>query len=143
LRGALSGPPALAAVDAPWAPIYIAVCFLIHPWIGVLALLGGAALVAIAFVNQRAMREALKANEEAAGAMYGLQSADSIQSDAARALGMQRRLVERQLRMRVSLNEGINAAGSANSFYTATTKFTRLTLQSAALGLGAFLAIQQ
>src|SRR5690606_31074560 len=85
----------------------------------------------------------LKANEEAAGAMYGLQSADSIQSDAARALGMQRRLVERQLRMRVSLNEGINAAGSANSFYTATTKFTRLTLQSAALGLGAFLAIQQ
>lgn len=143
LRGALSGPPALAVVDAPWAPIYVGVCFLIHPWIGMLALLGGAALVVIAFVNQRAMRNALKSNEEASGAMYGLQSADSIQGDAARALGMQGRLVERQLRTRISLNEGINTAGNANSFYTATTKFTRLVLQSAALGLGAFLALRQ
>ncbi|MCX7357605.1 MAG: type I secretion system permease/ATPase [Alphaproteobacteria bacterium] len=143
LRSALSGPPALAVVDAPWAPIYIAVCFLIHPWIGMLALLGGATLVAIALVNQRVMQDALKANEETAGAMYGLQSADSIQGDAARALGMQERLVERQLRMRVSLNESTNLAGSANSFYTATTKFTRLVLQSAALGLGAFLALRQ
>lgn len=143
LRGAISGPPALAAVDAPWAPIYIAVCFLIHPWIGMLALLGGATLLVIAIVNQRVMRDALKANEEVSGAMYGLQSADSIQGDAARALGMQERLVERQLRMRVSLNESTNSAGSANSFYTATTKFTRLVLQSAALGLGAFLALRQ
>ncbi|MEZ5962067.1 MAG: type I secretion system permease/ATPase [Hyphomonadaceae bacterium] len=143
LRGALSGPPAMAAVDAPWAPIYIAVCFLIHPWIGVLALLGGVLLVTIAFINQRAVQGAMKANEEAAGAMYGLHTADANQGDTARALGMQERLVERQLRARVALNDALNAAGSSNSFYSATTKFTRLVLQSAALGLGAYLALQQ
>ena len=104
LRSAISGPPAVAAIDAPWAPIYIAVCFLIHPWIGMLALIGGATLVAIAIVNQHAMHGAMKANEEAAGAMYSLQTADTYQGDTARALGMQGRLVERQLKARAALN---------------------------------------
>src|SRR5690606_39196349 len=143
LRAAMSGPPAVAAVDAPWAPIYIAVCFLIHPWIGVLALIGGITLVCIALINHRAMSGAMKASEEATGAMYGLQMADINQGDTARALGMQGRLVERQMKARISLNHSINTSGSANAFYSAITKFTRLTLQSAALGLGAFLAIQQ
>ncbi|MEQ1812806.1 MAG: ATP-binding cassette domain-containing protein, partial [Terricaulis sp.] len=143
LRSALSGSPAVAVVDAPWAPIYIAVCFMIHPWIGTLALLGGLTLLAIAVVNHRAMRGAMKANEDASGAMYGLQHADTNQGDTARALGMQSRLVERQLKARVSLNDSINEAGSANAFYASLTKFTRLVLQSAALGLGAFLALQQ
>lgn len=143
LRAAISGPPAVAAIDAPWAPVYIAVCFLIHPWIGALALLGGATLVAIAFINQRAMKGAMKANEEAAGAMYSLQTADTNQGDTARALGMQGRLVERQLKARAALNESLNNAGGANAFYSSATKFTRLILQSAALGLGAFLALRQ
>jgi PrtD family type I secretion system ABC transporter len=143
LRSALTGPPAVAAVDAPWAPVYIAVCFLIHPWIGVLALVGGIGLVIIAFVNQRAMGSSLKASEQASGAMYGLQLSDSNQGDTARALGMQSALVDRQMRARIKLNDSINASGSANALYSASTKFTRLILQSAALGLGAYLALQQ
>ncbi len=143
LRSAMSGPPAVAAVDAPWAPIYIAVCFLIHPWIGALALLGGATLTVIAIINHRAMRSSMKAGEEATGAMYALQMADANQGDTARALGMESRLVERQIKARTALNDSLNASGSANAFYSAITKFTRLILQSAALGLGAFLALQQ
>jgi len=143
LRSAMGGPPAMAAVDAPWAPIYIGVCFLIHPWIGMLALIGGATLASIAIINHRAMRSAMKASEEASGAMYGLQLADANAGDTARALGMQGRLVERQIRARVELNDSINTSGSANAFYASLTKFTRLILQSSALGLGAYLALQQ
>jgi ATP-binding cassette subfamily C exporter for protease/lipase len=143
LRAAISGPPAMAAVDAPWAPVYIAVCFMIHPWIGALALFGGVLLVAIAYVNHRAMGSALKQNEQASGAMYGLQTADINQGDTARALGMQGALVERQMRARAHLNESLNDSGNTNAFYAASTKFTRLILQSAALGLGAYLALQQ
>lgn len=143
LRSAMGGPPAMAAVDAPWAPIYIGVCFLIHPWIGMLALLGGVTLGGIAIINHRAMRSAMKASEEASGAMYGLQLADANAGDTARALGMQGRLVERQIKARVELNDSINTSGSANAFYASLTKFTRLILQSSALGLGAYLALQQ
>lgn len=143
LRSAITGQPAIAAVDAPWAPVYIAVCFLIHPWIGTLALLGGLALVAIAYVNHRAMHGALKTNEQATGAMYGLQIADTNHGDTARALGMQKALVARQLRAREEMTDALNESGSTNAFYSASTKFARLALQSASLGLGAYLALQQ
>ena len=48
IRGFFSsgGPSALA--DLPWAPLYLAICFVFHPLIGVTALVGGGALSVIA-----------------------------------------------------------------------------------------------
>lgn len=143
LRAAMSGQPALAAVDAPWTPLYIGVCYLIHPWIGALALGGGLTLVLIAFVNQRAIRNAMKANDQASGAMYSMQLADSAQGETARALGMQAALVRRQLQAREALSDASTKAAGANSIYSASTRFFRLLLQSMSLGLGAYLALQQ
>lgn len=143
LRAAVTGPPAVAAMDAPWTPIYIAVCFLIHPWIGMLALFGGVALVVIAYVNQKAMHRALHANDQATGAMYGLHASDSAQGDTARALGMHQALVQRQLNARETMTDATYDAGRGGAVFTASTKFVRLFLQSAALGLGAFLALRQ
>ncbi|MBC7768726.1 MAG: type I secretion system permease/ATPase [Phycisphaerales bacterium] len=143
LRAAMTGPPALAAVDAPWTPIYIAVCFLIHPWIGGLALFGGVLLVLIAYVNQAAMHRALHANDQATGAMYNLHAADGAQGDTARALGMEQALVRRQLGARAEMSGATHEAGRNGAVFSASTKFVRLILQSAALGLGAYLALQQ
>lgn len=143
LRMALTGPPAIAAVDAPWTPIYIAVCFMIHPWIGGLALLGGLLLVGVAYINQVSMHRALRANDQATGAMYTLHAADSAQGDAARALGMQDALVRRQLSTRETMSQAMHEAGRDGAVYSSSTKFLRLFLQSATLGLGAYLALQQ
>src|ERR1700741_266823 len=41
-----SGPPAL--FDLPWMPLYLALCFAFHVWIGVTALAGALILVALA-----------------------------------------------------------------------------------------------
>lgn len=143
LRVAVTGPPALAAVDAPWIPVYVAVCFMIHPWIGTLALIGGIVLLIIAFINQLAMRRVLKANDQATGAMYSMQLADANQSEAARALGMQEALVRRQMSARESMSDAITLSSRTGAGYSSSTKFIRLALQSAALGLGAYLALQQ
>jgi ATP-binding cassette subfamily C protein len=143
LRAALSGPPAIAAVDAPWTPIYIGVCFLIHPWIGTLALGGGAVLVGLAFVNHRSMHRLLRTNDQSTGAVYALQMSDSAQNETARALGMQGALVARQMRAREAMTSALTDSGRANAIYASSTKFARLVLQSAALGLGAYLALQQ
>lgn len=143
LRAAMTGQPALAAVDAPWTPIYIAVCFLIHPWIGMLTLFGGALLVLIAYINQVAMHRALHANEQATGAMYNLHAADSAQGDTARALGMESALVRRQLGTREHMSGASHEANRSGAAFSASTKFVRLALQSAALGLGAYLALNQ
>src|SRR5690606_37649991 len=99
--------------------------------------------VALAYVNHRSIHNALRANEQSTGALYALHMADSAQAETAQALGMQSALVERQLRLRSAMSNALDTSGRSNAFYSATTKFFRLALQSAALGLGAYLALQQ
>lgn len=143
LRSAVSGPPALAAIDAPWTPVYIGVCFIIHPWLGVLTLGGGIILLLIAFINQRASARALRANLQSSGAMYSLQQADSAQMEMARAMGMRKALVTRQLRAREAMSDSMRRQARSGAVYTSSTKFFRLLLQSSALGLGVLLALEQ
>ena len=143
LRSAVSGPPALAAIDAPWTPVYIGVCFIIHPWLGVLTLGGGLLLLLIAFVNQRASSRAMRANLQASSAMYSLQQADSAQLEMARAMGMRKALIARQLHAREAMSDATRRQARSGAVYSSSTKFFRLLLQSSALGLGVLLALEQ
>src|SRR5271156_39301 len=47
VRGFLSGAGPSAFFDLPWLPVYLAVCFLFHPYIGLTALAGAIILVGL------------------------------------------------------------------------------------------------
>lgn len=142
LRTTLTGPAVLALFDAPWTPIYILVCFLVHPLIGLMALAGGIILPTLAWFNEKAVRSRLDRAEGAAAQSYTLQDHLLSSAESVRALGMRRAMVGRQLRRRESMIELQTEANfSGGGFYVAT-KFVRLALQSLALGLGAVLAIE-
>lgn len=141
LRGTLTGPAMLALFDAPWTPIYVGICFLVHPWIGAVALAGGIVLAGIAWRNERATRAGQDHAQAIAARTYAAQDAVLSAADSVRALGMRRALVARQLRQRATmLIEQTASSFHAGGYYTAT-KFVRLALQSLALGLGAWLAV--
>lgn len=140
LRGALTGAAILALFDAPWVPIYIIVCALVHPYIGLVALLGCLALPAIAWANERATRDRLDEAQIIASQSYAHQDATLYAAEAVRALGMRRALVARQLRQRRAMLSAQTEASFAAGGYLTATKFVRLALQSLALGLGALLA---
>ena len=53
VRMAITGPAILAVFDAPWIPIYIIVCFMVHPLIGAIALGGAIVLCLLAVLNER------------------------------------------------------------------------------------------
>ena len=36
IRSFMTGAGPIAIVDLPWIPFFLAICFLIHPWIGIL-----------------------------------------------------------------------------------------------------------
>jgi ATP-binding cassette subfamily C protein len=142
LLAALTGPAILALVDAPWAPLYILICFIIHPWLGVLVLAGGVALVALAITNEVRLRRAMR-GQEGAAAHYAVQLGDMAHAPTARALGMQKTLIDRQLAARGDASDAQKEAVTLASGFTATTKFVRLAMQSATLGFGAYLAVLQ
>lgn len=141
MRATLTGPGILALFDAPWMPIYILVCFLVHPLIGLVAVVGCTILPLIAWANEHATRARIDGAQQVAGASYANQDALLASADSIRALGMRRAMVARQLRQREAMMAAQTEANFAAGSYLTATKFTRLALQSLALGLGALLAV--
>ncbi len=141
LRQALTGPAIIAVCDAPWSPIYILVCFVIHPLIGVLVLVGAVLLAFVAVRNQRETGEPLERAHDAAARAYASQEQVLAGAENVRALGMRQAMVGRHLAERDSMMTMQTSASLASIRYVTVSKFLRLSLQSLALGLGAWLAI--
>src|SRR5262245_12165289 len=141
LRQALTGPAIIAVCDAPWSPIYILVCFLIHPLIGLFVLAGASFLALIAYWNHGATSTPIQSASEAAARAYASQEQVLAGAENVRALGMRRAMVRRHLAERHSMMALQSSASFAGSRYVTISKFLRLSLQSMALGLGAWLAI--
>lgn len=137
-----SSPLSAAMLDMPWTPFFLAAIFVFHPLLGVLAILGGAIIVAVAVLNQTGTKAPLARSTGA-----GLQAdriAETLKSEAEtiRALGMTGAAFERWQKARaVALAEGI-AAADAGGAYATLSKTFRQFLQSAILGLGAWLVLQ-
>ena len=141
LRQALTGPAILGVLDAPWIPVYILVGFLIHPWVGVLTVVGAGLVVILALRNENLTREPLQRANVAAGRAYAAHEFTVASADVVRALGIRQALVNGHLEDRRTMMELQTSASIASTGLTALSKFLRLALQSLALGLGALLAI--
>ncbi len=141
LRQFLASPALGALFDMPWAPIYIIVATIIHPLLGLATLVGAAILLALAIANDRATRSAAKAAAERSTDTYFAQEAVGSVTDTIRALGMRDALVNQFVASRVASAAPGRAVAETASRYSGVIKFARLSLQSAALGIGAFLAI--
>lgn len=142
VRGAISGQGMLALFDAPWTPIYLLCCFLLHPAIGLLTLVGGSILFGLAWLNERDTRPRLKKAMQSQNSAYAAQEGIAGQSEVVRALGMRQSSIARQVEQRRLATAAQADAQLAGGRYSGAIKFLRLLLQSAALGLAAYLAVK-
>ncbi len=141
VRQTISTPMAAALLDAPWAPIFILVCFLLHFWLGVLAVFSTIVLMFLAFRNEKVTRARVEHANRSLAAAYAAQQTAAFHGGTIRALGMSDAMVNRQLGQRsLGLKEMLSAQFIGGQ-YSAMIRFFRLFVQSAALGLGALLAI--
>ena len=141
IRAAATGPTAMAVFDAPWVPIYIIVCFFMHWQIGMLALLGSAFLICLAILNERVTKDYVERSAKANAASYASQDAAGQSADVIRAMGMTESFIRQFESGRVSANIPQLEAQQATGRVGGVIRFTRLLLQSMALGLGAWLAV--
>ena len=137
-----SSPISAALMDMPWTPLFLGVIFVFHPMLGWLALAGGAVLVVLALVNQRTSKDpVLRAN---AANIQSEQMAERLKSEAEllRALGMTDAAFRRWSQARTkALSTSLTSSDMSGAF-SVSTKTLRLFLQSAILGLGAWLVLQ-
>ncbi len=137
----ITSPALMALFDLPWAPLFFLGIFIFHPLMGILALVGAAILVTVAIFNQISTRKPLEKANAATFASEQLGSQIRNESEMVHSLGMREAAFDRwQVARSASLDATIGAADAAGT-YTAGTKSFRLFLQSAMLGLGAYLVL--
>ena len=142
-RQAVAGQAILTAFDAPWTPIYVLAAFLLSPYLGLMCIGAGALMLGLAWLNEKATHGPLTAANTAAAVAYAKQDHASAWASEIRALGMGRALVAKQLEERREVVELQTQASFAAARYGGLIRFARLVLQSAALGVGAWLAIER
>lgn len=143
LRQGITSPAAIGLLDIPWTPLFIFICFVIHFWIGVLALGGAFVIFGLALINERASRDALTHLSAKAARFYIAHDTDLNSAETIHALGADRRMRERRGRARADYVGAQTATAFSGAGYSAATKAVRMLLQSAALGLGALLAVER
>src|SRR4051794_12578856 len=87
VRGAV-GQMMWPLLDAPWAPFFFALAFLIHPLLGWIGIAGGAILLALAITNELLTRRAIQRSSSGAIAAIGDADAAVRNADSLIAMGM-------------------------------------------------------
>ncbi|MDO9215771.1 MAG: type I secretion system permease/ATPase [Lacisediminimonas sp.] len=141
VRQFLTGSGVFALFDAPWAPIYIAVIFFLHPWLGVLSLVFVLVQAALAWFGHRRTvapsEEATKAGTDATSDLQGkLRNTEVLES-----MGMIGHLQKRWNRQHADWMHKSALAQGLTHRITAWSKFIRYSQQSLALGAAALLVI--
>lgn len=138
----ITSPALMALFDLPWVPLFFFGIFIFHPLMGILALCGAGVLIVVAILNQWSTSKPLHAANAASFASERLGAQIREESEMVHSLGMRKAAFDRwQLARGKSLDTTI-AAADVSGRYTALTKAFRLFLQSAMLGLGAYLVLQ-
>lgn len=142
LRESIAGGIASVLCDLPWMPVYILLCFVIHPLLGCIALVGAGALIAIAlvtnYITHASMQETAKLTNEA----YGIAASALRNGEVVRGLGMGDIVLDRWCGVQSEAQAAAAAAHEKNASMQALTKFARLAIQTALLCAGALLAIE-
>jgi PrtD family type I secretion system ABC transporter len=142
IRQFLSGPGPMALFDLPWMPIYLLFIFLLHPLLGLLTVAGALLLVALTVATEMSGRAPTRSAGEAQSARNAMADAAQRGAEAVRAMGMRNEMSRRWLEAHTKAMKSTRELNFSVGWLSAASKTSRMILQSAMLGLGAYLAIR-
>lgn len=142
IQGFISNQGLTAFFDAPWVPIFIAIIWLLHPWLGMLALASAILLLILTFANDYATRKHVATASQTQIVATRLADTTIRNSDVVRAMGFLPALIGRWQQANAGSVDAMRRAGEAGGLVMALTKFVRFFVQVGILGLGAFLVLR-
>lgn len=143
VRQFISGPGPLAFFDMPWAPVYFAVIFMFHWWLGLVALGGAIILLSLSLINEFAARKPLAQASAETIKSFATAEAGRRNAEVLGAMGMEQVYFQRWNTERQNALASHTRASDVAGTLSSVTKVARLFLQSLMLATGAYLALQQ
>jgi len=142
-RQFVTGPGIHAIFDLPWAPIYILVIFILHPYLGLFAFVSAIALIGLAVLGQWRIQGPMAESSATSARNYAFTDMSLRNAEVVQAMGMMPGLVQRWDRDRSRALERQVAASDRAANNASLVRFLRLSMQSLILGLGAYLVIER
>jgi PrtD family type I secretion system ABC transporter len=142
-RGFLGSAGALSLYDVPWVPIYLGFIFMLHPVMGFIALAGAVILFGLTLTSELSTSKLLR--EANTAAMNTQRRAESITRNAEviDSMGMLPAVIGQWRESVAAMTVPQQRAADRIAMLVAATKFFRLAVQIAILGVGAYLVLQQ
>ena len=137
-----ASPVLIALFDIPWTPFFAAAIFVFHPMLGWLAVAGGVFLVALTILNQKLTAGPMNRTNNLTMTAERVSDMIKLEAEAVQALGMTGAAFDRWQKARSTALADSIAVGDLGGTFGAVSKTFRMFLQSAMLGLGAWLVLK-
>jgi ATP-binding cassette subfamily C protein len=138
----MASPVLFALFDIPWTPIFVIAIFSFHPALGWLAIGGGLLLIGVSLANQLMTKRSTAEATATTLVSDGFAETVRQQAEVVQGLGMRPAVLARWQKNRSrALHANLVSADVVNQF-TTISKTLRFFLQSAMLGLGAWIVLK-
>jgi PrtD family type I secretion system ABC transporter len=141
LRAFLGGSGIQALFDAPWLPLYVLVIWLMHPLLGLTAMIAACLLGCIAVLTERLTREHADRALRQARATHHHAQALTRNAEAIVGMGMTAAAIAGWQARHDKLLDAQERLGATSARLAAMARIARQGLQVAMLGVGAWLVI--
>ncbi|HEU4378983.1 MAG TPA: type I secretion system permease/ATPase [Hyphomicrobiaceae bacterium] len=142
VRTYLSGQGPVAILDMPWMPLYLAFVFILHPMLGWITMFGAAFLLSVAFLTERMMQTPGEVLASASKQRWAIAEACEQNSDALHAMGFGHRFLRRFQAVNNQHLDANERLSDVVGGLSSVSRVFRMMLQSALLGIGAYLTIK-
>jgi PrtD family type I secretion system ABC transporter len=142
VRGFLGSQGPTALFDLPWMPLYLAFVYLLHPLLGALTFAGAFVLALLTLTTEVLTRRLTSATHQAIIARNTIADSNARNAEILKAMGMAGRAVSRFDRANAEHIQLQTRTNDISGTFGAISRVLRMILQSAVLGLGAYLTIQ-
>jgi ATP-binding cassette subfamily C protein len=142
VRSFLGSQGPMALFDLPWMPIFLVFVYILHPLLGALTLGGALILTIITIVSEIRTKSLAQTARKAAIIRNTVADSNTRNAEVIKAMGFADRAVER---FNVANREHLDLQTRTNDItgtFAAISRVLRMLLQSAVLGLGAYLTIK-
>lgn len=141
IKNFISGMGITTLFDAPWSIIFLFVIYMINPVLGFLALGGAIFLLLFAFVVEYSTKKPLDQSNELNNRSLSYADATSRNAEAVEAMGMLSQLVKNWKTLNREAMDLQAVANNRSNLLLSLSRFVRMSLQIAIIGVGGWLAI--
>ncbi|MDF1599318.1 type I secretion system permease/ATPase [Mesorhizobium sp. YIM 152430] len=141
VRGFLGSQGPMALFDLPFVPVFLIFVYMLHPLLGALTLGGAFVLTVLTVVTELLTRRLSGSTQQALVARNTIADSNARNADIVKAMGFQRRAVTRFARANEDHLDLQTRTNDISGTFGALSRVLRMILQSAVLGLGAYLTI--